>query len=902
MEENDLLLTTEESEPQVISVTTDKIINIESNKAFPAQGQSNEQMNHALMYGRDLSDQHPITAITGLRHELDEVESLQVVYSDKKQQADYYLWHDENPLGEYREGLFVSMHQKAEHDTLHSVVCCVEVCNGDHDVFGVTVAEAGFVGGNAYIEVEKQYENGATFTHKQMINNDYKYALVVNSGLVAVRCETTVAVGDYVVPNVRGEAKKSDGNYGYLVTALSDISGVQHAIISLSVPSTLAKATADNVEDLNERMTSAEYNIVSVTNVANSAYALAQSTKDKVEADIEHMEGQITDTVGKVDGIEGIVGDLSNTVTNANITAAQAKAIAEGAVSSAEAIRSEAVATANEASVNVKNLMKDLEPITTWTDPESGNTGASYFTRYIDNEFLETKAEIEAANGDLDTAFSSIEQNAKRVQSLVQKIDKYTVGEYSQTYGLTLEQAVILLESNENTQYIYVPTVNTNEETYNSDCVGFTKGYYYTWDVEKWKPSISNAVTFSSVYIMGTENTPYWVVTDGDVTAEDGTIYDFGGLYLWENGAWTKVASISDNILSRAVSNIRQTANEIAAEVVNTRGDVAALNIRIENNESTVTTLASHVIGDYVAVETWDEDGKDLNKIYLATDTNLYWYYDEEKGWTSTDKSYEAGLEGTMATIEQKANENGSSIGLVVSKNEDGTNKVNTASITAAINEDGDNSVGINADRIIMTGTTTFLVPDDLGENGATTIHGSRIQTGTLNANQIIVTGKDNTTTVDKVLSTTVTKVEIWYATSSSVDIKPSDDDWSITEPARTPGVIVWQKTKYTYGDGSSSEKITCDGTSPIEVRITSSAGTIYINNNIKTTLTATVHQANVDITNQFSDEAFLWEKYDADGVRDLEWSHLGQTITVNNLDVYKKAMFNCVVDLTKKV
>ena len=138
---------------------------------------------------------------------LSDTEPLSVVYSNKKHQANYYLWHDENPNLENRDGLFVTMHNAEEHNKFHSTLCCIEVCSNNRDVFGVTASDAGFVGGQEYIEVDGV-----------QIGRDRKYGLVIHSGVVAVRRETTVAIGDYVVPNLRGEAKKSDGNYGYLVT------------------------------------------------------------------------------------------------------------------------------------------------------------------------------------------------------------------------------------------------------------------------------------------------------------------------------------------------------------------------------------------------------------------------------------------------------------------------------------------------------------------------------------------------------------------------------------------------------------------------------------------------------------------------------------------------------------
>lgn len=573
---------------------------------------------------------------------------LQTVYSDKKQQADYYMWHDENPLAENRDGLFVSIRQDYDHDDVHGSLCCISICDGSQDVFGVTVSEAGFIGGQEYIQAADGTQ----------IGRGREYGLVAHSGMAGVRRETSVIVGDYVVPNSRGEAQKSDGDYGYLVTALSEVNGMKYAVISLGAPSTLEQKLAEGVQDLSSRMSDAEYNITSAINVANSAYALAVDAKENADNNSKHTEEKISEAFDKMGAMDDTLGTLIESVTSACENAALAKVTAEGAVSSAEAIRSEAVKQANEANANVNNLIKDLEPLTTWSDPETGNTGAEYLTTYINNG-LATKTEVQTVETKTEEALSATEQNAKSIQSLVSTIDKYSVGEYSQAHGLTQEQAKSILKEG----YIYVPTIK-HEGSYIYNGTEFQLGYYYEWDGERWVPSQSTAVNFSSKYIQGIEATPYWVVTESDVV-ENGVTYDLGGLYKWENDAWVKVASAADNTLSRAVSAIKQTTNSITAEVSNVKGDVSALDIRVENTESSLTT-----------VTTWQGE-----------------------------------VNENIATIEQKADENGASIAQVVSAiGQDG--EVTASSIVQAIN-DGKSSVSISGDYINLTGKVTFSSFDD---------------------------------------------------------------------------------------------------------------------------------------------------------------------------------------------
>ena len=64
---------------------------------------------HSLLHGRELNDQHPITAISGLRDELDEIESIKRVYSSENGLGEFRKWNDDNPKGEDRSGYFVTI-------------------------------------------------------------------------------------------------------------------------------------------------------------------------------------------------------------------------------------------------------------------------------------------------------------------------------------------------------------------------------------------------------------------------------------------------------------------------------------------------------------------------------------------------------------------------------------------------------------------------------------------------------------------------------------------------------------------------------------------------------------------------------------------------------------------------
>ena len=87
-------------------------------------------------------------------------------------------------------------------------------------------------------------------------------------------------------------------------------------------------------------------------------------------------------------------------------------------------------------------------------------------------------------------------------------------------------------------------------------------------------------------------------------------------------------------------------------------------------------------------------------------------------------------------------------------------------------------------------------------------------------------------------------------------------------------------------------------GQDAITVKIDSSAGEVFLNKRITTTLTCTVIKGNgTDITNQVT--RFNWIKKNADGTVDTSWSRplAGNTISISEADVTSKAIFICEVE-----
>ena len=685
---------------EVIEVEPIEEINIELDEAIGWVG--GDSTRHYSLYGRDEPNQHPITAITGLREELNDIEALDVVYSNEKNHADYYLWEDENILQENRIGYFVSA---------CSDINKIKKCTVDDDILGVTVDSAGFIGA------------------QDDVARDIKYGLVVTTGVVHVRCESSVNVGDYVVSNDYGYAKSNKD--GYKVVGRHQIDGVEYAEIVLATPINRICKLSDDVENVNTRMEDAEKNIVSAINVANAAYNKAVECNNVSEYAIKNALKALNKSNDIFERTDGIVSNVSSI----NEVAVQARAIAESAAVSAETIRKEAMDAANDANKNVNDLIKDLEPITTWKDPESGNVGAEYFTTYI-KEGLATKVEVETVENLTEDNKIAIEKNAEGIQTVISSIDKYSVGEYSQSYGLTHEQAKSILKAG----MIYIPTKHSNTRSHSEifEDTGeeneFTPYNCYEWDGNDWI-EVLGAVAFFSEVPEPTGDLKYWYIDSDD--APNG--YEPYTLYVYKDNKWVKVNIFYNNPNNRMASSISHEVDKISLEITNARGSYVGLNARLTNTESNLETVASWTkdpdgnqynlatikqtadtagssiaqiaasIGNYTTIEgAWDEVGKDTNLTYYTTEDKMYWYYKDGR-WNSTDNAADAGLVINAASIITAINNDTSEIAL--NANRISFNGPVTANNNFAITKDGDNVLYLDTSgNIRMAG---YIMPPE---------------------------------------------------------------------------------------------------------------------------------------------------------------------------------------------
>lgn len=184
------------------------------------------------------------------------------------------------------------------------------------------------------------------------------------------------------------------------------------------------------------------------------------------------------------------------------------------------------------------------------------------------------------------------------------------------------------------------------------------------------------------------------------VRLEDEVSGSLTSLQITVNGIASKVQDSEGNITA-----LQQTATSLSASISSLQGDVTqvtatanGLVTRVSNAEGNVSTLTQTVNGFGTRVSNAE------GKVSALTQT--------VNGFSSRIST----AEGAISSIEQSID----GIDLVVS---DG--KVNAAKITAAINNAG-SSVSISADKIKMTGTTTFLSSSENAE-GELEINGNSL-------------------------------------------------------------------------------------------------------------------------------------------------------------------------------
>lgn len=556
-------------------------VDIEMDDAFPSISSdgSGETVNHALLNGRELSDQHPISAISGLRKELDSIEAVKRIYSSENGLGEFRKWNDENPEWTDRSGYFVKLVVGTEN---------VDFCTNDDDVYGVSVMRSGFVGGQ-------------DSTDK---SDDPIYALVGITGTLRVRTDGTAEIGDYVVPNELGVATKSENNCGYKVVSKGSYSTYEYITIAVTPQN-------DKINKIYGTMMDTEGSL------GNLVLRI-----EEAETKVDDMSGKINVAINDRNELEALINEnkqniaiISNEAKGAQETANNAAESANNAVSAATSARDEALAAANEAKeqvtaslTDINGLKSKLEPLDTFI--VDGKTGIQGLVKTVTKNSMDiaTIQESGIGSGTDLTAITQqikvVDEKTQRVEAAIQHLvvhsDKYSVGAESLSYGLSYEEAASLLKDGDT----YVSTSNHTEtmektthgedstETIETINISFERGYVYTWDAANMEWIKGESVSTATTYSDGENIGDLWFCwQEVEYTDTDGNITTFipGTLYRWsEDNQWVAIATTGGNYKSRMISSIKQTADGIRLTVTSLDGKISDINQTVNGIQTTV--------------------------------------------------------------------------------------------------------------------------------------------------------------------------------------------------------------------------------------------------------------------------------------------------------------------------
>lgn len=627
----------EASETEIINVEIDEIIGWSG-----ADGKT-----HSGLPDRHGANQHLITSITGLREELDKIEKLKTVYSDKVGFANYYKWEGNKTYDTY--GYFVS---------LTSDEFAIKICEGS-DILGVSVRSAGFVGGGVSI-------NDTDFIGDQgtMARDNY-YGLIATSGLVEVRCELDVKIGDCVVSNKFGYAKKSDSEYGYKVLDTDIKDGTQYAIILLGVQADMTNALGAEILNIDDRVNAVESNIISAVNIANQAYSKAT----EIGVSNKEMSDKVDSALGAVDKVVSDVEDLSTQVSNSALISAQAKAIAESAATSAESAKIEAIAKSNEALAETAELRKEYKQQIAEIDTELDNTAL----------------ELQATNERIETARDELQGNINGISSELDNT-KTDLNNTRNELSSDIDDILSSLSDTDKTIASIATRVDENETSIDSLTVWKDTTSVTITDIEQKTDENSGSISILTAWKSDVEDDVKSIASIK--TQSDANKSSIESLTSWQGTATESLASVKqqsdankasiDSITSwqgktdESIAQVKQQADNNEASIKSltewkgtTSESISSIEQRVDGAESSISSLTS-----------WQGDAK-------TSIANVEQKSNENESKINSLTSWQGEASESIANVEQKATANESAITSLTAWKGEATESIATVKQTA---------------------------------------------------------------------------------------------------------------------------------------------------------------------------------------------------------------------------
>lgn len=231
-----------------------------------------------------------------------------------------------------------------------------------------------------------------------------------------------------------------------------------------------------------------------------------------------------------------------------------------------------------------------------------------------------------------------------------------------------------------------------------------------------------------------------------ELTAPDGTVASSGTDYMLKGICdFSDSTSVADLALSKVSGYVYRpfTVTRCVLDPSVEIGDVCLIGKTTYPIISATWTLGKHIFCTFEAPFESEQEHEympqsDMEKAMIQSERvelGLKSVIRQTAGEILLEVSRTYATQSTVSTLSSRVTVNADKISLVVSETQGGY-VVNSAEIVASINDAG-SSVRIKADKIQMTGTTTFLTPGDVGNGGSTVISGNRITTGTIDASDV---------------------------------------------------------------------------------------------------------------------------------------------------------------------
>lgn len=231
-----------------------------------------------------------------------------------------------------------------------------------------------------------------------------------------------------------------------------------------------------------------------------------------------------------------------------------------------------------------------------------------------------------------------------------------------------------------------------------------------------------------------------------ELTAPDGTVASSGTDYMLKGICdFSDSTSVADLALSKVSGYVYRpfTVTRCVLDPSVEIGDVCLIGKVTYPIISATWTLGKHIFCTFEAPFESEQEHEympqsDMEKAMIQSERvelGLKSVIRQTAGEILLEVSRTYATQSTVSSLSSRVTVNADKISLVVSETQGGY-VVNTAEIVASINDSG-SSIRIKADKIQMTGTTTFLTPGDVGSGGSTVISGDRITTGTIDARDV---------------------------------------------------------------------------------------------------------------------------------------------------------------------